>query len=155
MLRASEEWKMARKEQFSELFEPGKIGTMTLRNRIVLPPMGTNYGDEKGFVTERLKAYYEARAKGGAGLIIVEIISVDSPVGNSLVGNLALHDDAYVPGMAELVKVVQRHGARIAAQLFHAGVETHRRTTGRQPVGASVIKTFNGDIPRALTLSGG
>lgn len=139
--------------QFGELFETGKIGTMSVRNRIVMPPMGTNYGNEEGFVTDRLKSYYEARAKGGTGLIIVEIISVDSPVGNSLMGNLSLHDDDHIPGMAELAGTIKRYGSRAAAQLFHAGVETHRSTTKAQPVGPSVVRTFNGDTPRELTIS--
>ena len=138
---------------FKELFAPGKIGMLSLRNRIVMPPMGTNYGDKGGFVTERLKTYYEARAKGGVGLIIVEIISIDSPGGNCLVGNLALHDDAHTPGMAELASTVKRYGARIAAQLYHAGAETHRNITGVQPAGPSVVRPFGGDIPRALNVS--
>jgi 2,4-dienoyl-CoA reductase-like NADH-dependent reductase (Old Yellow Enzyme family)/thioredoxin reductase len=117
-----------------------------------MPPMGTNLGSEKGFVTDRLKAYYEARAKGGVGLVIVEIICVDSPIGNTLVGNLSLHDDDHIPGMAELTGAIQKHGARVAAQLFHAGVETHSSTTGLQPVGPSVVKTFTGDTPRELSL---
>lgn len=130
---------------FQALFHPGVIGTMPVRNRIVMPPMGTNYGDAEGFVTERTKAYYAARARGGAGLIIVEIISVDAPGGNSLVGNLSLHENDHIPAMAELVGLVKDHGAAIAAQLFHAGAETHRTVTGTQPVGRSIVKTFTGD----------
>jgi len=143
---------MQERGPFQALFRSGEIGRLRLRNRIVMPPMGTNYGDEKGRVTDRLKAYYEARAKGGAGLVIVEIISVDSPRGNCLVGNLTLHDDSCIPGMAELTAAVKSHGTPIAAQLFHSGVETHRNVTGVQPVGPSVVKPFGGDIPRALTV---
>ncbi len=138
---------------FQALFHPGVIGTMSVRNRIVMPPMGTNFGDAEGFVTERTKAYYTARARGGAGLIIVEIISVDAPGGKSLVGNLSLHDDAHIPAMAELAGLVKGHGAAIAAQLFHAGAETHRTVTGVQPVGPSVVRTFTGDTPRELTIT--
>jgi 2,4-dienoyl-CoA reductase-like NADH-dependent reductase (Old Yellow Enzyme family) len=52
------------------IFGPGRIGSMTLRNRLVLPAMGTNLGTEEGYVTDRLKNYHRARAKGGVGLSI-------------------------------------------------------------------------------------
>ncbi len=56
----------------SRLWKHFQLGQMELRNRIVLPPMVTEYGSEEGYVTERIKNYYEARARGGAALIIVE-----------------------------------------------------------------------------------
>ncbi|OGP52985.1 MAG: hypothetical protein A3K30_01440 [Deltaproteobacteria bacterium RBG_13_51_10] len=136
---------------FRKLFEPAQIGCLTLPNRLVMPPMATNYENE-GFVTSRQKAYYEARARGGVGLIIVEAISVDSPLGNSRRGKIALDDDVYLPAMSAMTKTIHRHGARVAAQIYHAGAETHREVTGTQPVGPSVVKTFRGDIPRELTL---
>lgn len=58
--------------EFEKLLEPIQIGPMKLRNRIVMPPMVTNYAAADGAVTERFKAYHQARAKGGVGLIIVE-----------------------------------------------------------------------------------
>ncbi len=54
------------------LLEPFRIGNMELKSRIVMAPMETQYGGEDGHVTERNKNYYEARARGGAALIIVE-----------------------------------------------------------------------------------
>jgi 2,4-dienoyl-CoA reductase-like NADH-dependent reductase (Old Yellow Enzyme family)/thioredoxin reductase len=113
--------------------------------------MATNY-ENKGLVTSRQISYYEARAKGGVGLIIVEAISIDSPGGDSRGGKITLTDDTCLPAMSGLTKAIHRHGARVAAQIYHAGAETHREITGTQPVGPSVVKTFRGDIPRELTL---
>ncbi|MFC2022390.1 hypothetical protein ACFLTR_04200, partial [Chloroflexota bacterium] len=66
---------MSKKVRFEKLFSPGRIGTMEVKNRIVMSPMGTNYADAEGYVTERLKEHFEERAVGGAGLIIVEAVS--------------------------------------------------------------------------------
>ena len=57
---------------FTKLFEPGNMGKMRLRNRIIMPPCGTHYSSLDGFVTERQLTYYGERAKGGAGLIVTE-----------------------------------------------------------------------------------
>ncbi|MDD4877109.1 MAG: hypothetical protein PHQ86_08295, partial [Dehalococcoidales bacterium] len=65
------------KPTFRSLSQPGWIGKMSLRNRIVMPAMATEFSTQEGYITERLKDYYEARAKGGAGLIIVEATSVE------------------------------------------------------------------------------
>lgn len=142
---------MAKKE-YNALFTAGRIGKMEIRNRIVMPPMETNFGTENGFVTDRHKSYYETRAEGGVGLIIVEAISVDSPVGNTVHGNLALDDDAHIAGFADLTRKIRRHDVRTAAQIFHAGAEAHRNITGVQPVGPSFVRTFKGDTPKELTL---
>ena len=58
---------------FKHLLSPGMLGKLTLKNRVVMPPMGTAYADDDGFITERLASYYRERAEGGAGLIIVDV----------------------------------------------------------------------------------
>ena len=62
--------------QFKKLFEPGQIGTMTVKNRIVMAPMVSNFADPNGGVTDRVIEHYRAKAKGGTGLIIVEACTV-------------------------------------------------------------------------------
>jgi 2,4-dienoyl-CoA reductase (NADPH2) len=69
---------------FSNLLSPGRIGAMELRNRIVLAAMGSNFADENGHCTERLIAYYEARAKGGAGLLVLETSAACYPNGATM-----------------------------------------------------------------------
>ncbi|GAI40098.1 unnamed protein product, partial [marine sediment metagenome] len=108
---------------FPRLFEPVRLGQLELRNRIVMPPMGTGYGSEDGFVTEQLKDYYAARARGGVGLVIVEVACVDAPVGKAFKRQLRIDDDRFLPGLSELVHTVKQHGAKIAIQLHHAGSE--------------------------------
>jgi 2,4-dienoyl-CoA reductase-like NADH-dependent reductase (Old Yellow Enzyme family)/thioredoxin reductase len=105
---------------YKMIFEPFQIGKMQLKNRIVLPPMHTAYS-EAGIVGRRVIDYYEARARGGTGLIITE---GTAPGERSRLGNqLSLGDDKYLPGWEKLVKAVHAHGAKIAVQLHHTGME--------------------------------
>ncbi len=63
--------------KFEKLLSSGRIGSMELKNRFVVPPMGTNFGTYEGFVTDQMIEYYRARALGGFGLIIIEVTAVD------------------------------------------------------------------------------
>jgi 2,4-dienoyl-CoA reductase-like NADH-dependent reductase (Old Yellow Enzyme family)/thioredoxin reductase len=114
--------------------------------------MVTNYSDD-GFVTERLKEYYAARARGGVGLVITEACCVDAPVGKETKGELRIDHDRYVPGLADLASAVRRNGAKIVLQLHHAGAQTTSSITGVQPVGPSPIAfpTPGSDTPRELS----
>lgn len=138
--------------RFERLFQPGKIGTMEIKNRIVMPPMATGYASEDGSVTERLIAYYEERAKGGPGLIIVEISCIDAPVGRGLARQIGIDRDSFIPGLARLATAIKRHGARAAIQLHHAGRQTSSRLTGFKPVAPSPIPGRDGEVPNELTL---
>ena len=62
--------------QFSHLFEPIRIGKQTVKNRIFMPPLSTNLAD-KGYVTDALIEHYSNRAKGGVGLIVTEVTTVE------------------------------------------------------------------------------
>jgi len=135
-----------------KLFEPIKIGTMKLRNRIVMPPMGTNFASEDGFVTKRLVNYHVERAKGGVGLIIVEGAYVE-PRGKGSVRQLAVDHDNKVSGLKELAASIQANGAKAALQLFHGGRQSHSLIIGTQPVSASeVFCRTTQETPRALTI---
>ncbi|NPV53545.1 MAG: FAD-dependent oxidoreductase [Firmicutes bacterium] len=140
---------------FPKLFEPGQIGSMKLRNRIVMPPMGTNLASETGAVTDRMIAYYKERAKGGAGLIIVEIVCVDSPVGRAIPNQVRLDMNTYIAGHNELVEAVHFYGVKIIPQLHHAGRQTTPDSTdGMQPVAPSPIPCeFLQVQPRELATS--
>ncbi len=142
---------MSPSQQFSRLLEPGKIGQMTLKNRIVMPPMGTNFASEGGYVTQRIKDYYEARAKSGIGMSIVEVSCVDAPEGISISRQLVIDDDKFIPGMKELAETIQRHGVKAVLQLHHAGRLARAEVTGRQPVAPSPIPSLDGEMPRQLT----
>jgi len=137
---------------FEELFKPIYLGKLRIRNRIVMPAMDTNFGAEDGFVTEQLKGYYEARAKGGVGLVIVEFTCIDSPVGKGSPRQLCVDDDKFIPGLRELAKTIQKHGAKACLQLHHAGRIAASQYTGYQAVAPSAVPLPNGNVPRELTI---
>lgn len=134
----------------AKLFEPVSIGSMTLRNRIVMAPMGTMLAAPDGKATPRLLDYYEARAAGGAGMVIVEATLVDLP-GQVIPNQLRICDDSYIPGLRELAKAIRRHGARAALQLHHGGREAKSNLTGALPVAPSPIIGRSGEAPHELT----
>lgn len=126
--------------RLKKLFEPVRIGTMEVRNRIVMPPMATNLATGDGYVTEKIKDYYQKRAEGGTGLIIVEATCVDMRIGKTVVCELGIDNDSFVPGLRELAQAIKSTGARAAIQLHHAGRETKPSTLGGlQPVAPSAI----------------
>jgi len=143
---------LTNRTQFKKLFEPVWIGKTQLKNRIVLPPMGTGYAADHGYVSQRLIDYYEARARGGAGLIIIEFTAPDLQCKGPR--QLTLGDDGYVPGWQDLIAAIHRHGAKIAVQLVHSGWEI--RADKRIQVAPSPIMVparvvgVSGDAPHAL-----
>ena len=103
---------------FKHLFQPLAVKSMQLPNRIVLPAMVTGFGDEDGHVTKRYLRYMEARAKGGTGLLITEAAYI-APSGRILRGEIGIHDDSCIDGLAAVVNAAHQHGSRIAIQLNH------------------------------------
>jgi 2,4-dienoyl-CoA reductase-like NADH-dependent reductase (Old Yellow Enzyme family)/thioredoxin reductase len=137
----------------NKLFEPIQIGTMKLKNRIVMPPMGTNFSTEDGSVTQRLINYHVERAKGGVGLIIVEGAYVEFR-GKGSIRQLGVDHDDKIPGLRELATAIKANGAKVALQLFHGGRQSHSSIIGTQPVSASEVPCrLTGETPRALTIS--
>ena len=108
--------------RFPHLLAPGQIGSMTLRNRIAVTSMGVSLAEEDGSVGERLIAYHEEQARGGAGLIISGVTGVACPVGCVTMQQTAISEDRFIPGLAQLCERVHAHGAKIAAQLHHGGL---------------------------------
>lgn len=88
---------------------PARMGRLELRNRIVFPAMVTNYCSTRGEVTDRLVAYHQERAKGGAGLLITEATYI-SPDGKSFPHQLGIDDDGLLPGLRRLVESVHAAG---------------------------------------------
>lgn len=108
--------------RYRHLLSPGRINRMELRNRIFFTPMGSNLADEDGYCGEKLKAYYEERARGGAALVTMGSVSVGYPEGASNWRQEAISDDKYIPGLKAVADAVHRHGAKLAVQLHHAGL---------------------------------
>ena len=107
--------------RFAHLMAPGRIGTLEIRNRILMCPMGDGLAETDGQVSERQVAYYEARARGGAGMLLVGSASVAYPSGSYGASQTALSRDDFLPGLRRLTARVRHHGARISAQLVHDG----------------------------------
>lgn len=104
-------------QPFPNLFSPIQIGKITVKNRIFMPPLSTNLAD-KGYVTDALIEHYSNRAKGGVGLIITEVTTVE-PVYTYLPGDMSIYDDSYIPGWKKLVDAVHQYDTKILSQLFH------------------------------------
>ncbi len=124
--------------QFPHLFSPITINGMTLKNRAVMPPMGTGYGNYDSTVSDRLVAYLSRRAQGGTGLIIAEVCAVD-PRGKGFPNEIGVWNDEFISGLARIPKELHRYGAKAALQLHHAGRETFEAATGSIPEAPSAI----------------
>jgi 2,4-dienoyl-CoA reductase (NADPH2) len=106
---------------YPHLFAPGRIGALELRNRIVLCPMGDDLPETDGTVSPNQAAYFEARARGGAGMLLVGSVSIAYPRSSFGARQVAASDDSQLPGLMDLTARVHAHGCRIAAQLVHNG----------------------------------
>jgi len=120
----------------THLLQPGRIGRLELRNRVVMAPMGSNFAEADGHCGERIQAYYEARARGGAGLLIMGVGSIAYPAGTAEPYQLAISRDEFIPGLARVAERAHRHGAKIAIQLQHAGKTATRDLAEGRPIWA-------------------
>lgn len=118
------------------VLRPAYLGGLQLRNRLVVPPMVTHLGDERGNVTDALIAYAAARAAGGFGLYILEATYVD-PVGKGFTRGVGIDADDKIPGLRRLTDAVHACGGKISIQLHHAGRETSSVITGTTIVAPS------------------
>jgi 2,4-dienoyl-CoA reductase-like NADH-dependent reductase (Old Yellow Enzyme family)/thioredoxin reductase len=125
---------------YPSLFQSLKIGSLSLKNRLVVPPMGTGFASGDGNVTDRLINYHEARAKGGFALITMEVTAVDEIEGKGSAHQLSIFDDRFIPGFKRLVERVHDAGAKVGVQLYHPGrVTLPAYIGGLQPVGPSSV----------------
>ncbi|HRW12749.1 MAG TPA: NADH oxidase, partial [Syntrophomonas sp.] len=138
----------------TKLDQEGQIGPIKVKNRIVMPAMATGLGSINGEVTPAMIQYYQERAAGGAGLIIVEIACVDSPQGRGSLTQICADHPRYVFGLNQLCEAIQSYGCKAMLQLHHAGRQTSPfATDGMQPVAPSAIACkLMRAMPRELTL---
>lgn len=137
---------------FKALFTPVEINQMTVKNRLAVPPMVTNYGNERGEVTERHIAYLSERARGGFGLITLEAVAVH-PQGIGFPKGIGLWSDHQVEGLSRLVRAIHSYGARVSVQLYHSGRQTFGEVIGTQVVSASPIPCPScKEVPKELTV---
>ncbi len=109
------------RKEFPKLLSQGTIGAMRLRNRIVMPAMDQNNCTEDGLITEKTLQHYEDRAKGGAGLLILETSAVKWPDGATSKHQPSLSSDLAIPGLTQLAERVHKHDAHMIVQACHHG----------------------------------
>lgn len=108
--------------QYPHLFSPLKIGPMTIKNRVIFGPHVTCHWSSDFLATPRAKAYYEERALGGVGMIIVGAASVDETADYYPFTQPGLWKDEVIPGLREITDAVHQHGTKILQQIVHPGV---------------------------------
>lgn len=107
------------------LFTPIKIADKDIKNRIVMPPMVCfGWAESDGQVTEKHIKHYEARAKGGAGIIILEALCVEKD-GRLSPDQLGIWSDEHIDGLKKIVAACHKYGAVVLGQIHHAGIKTH------------------------------
>lgn len=140
------------KTKYPKLFEPLTIKRTTIKNRIAMTPMGTNYGETSGEMSSRHMNYYNLRAKGGTGLIILENANVEYPVGSNGTSQIRIDHDSFMPRYYQLVETLHKSGATVAIQINHAGASASSARTGMETVSSSNIPTkAGGETPRPMT----
>ncbi len=137
--------------KFHAMYEPIKIGNMTVKNRFVVPPMGNNFANTDGTMSEQSAAYYGARAKGGFGLITLEA-TVVHPGAKGGPRKPCLYDDSTIESFKHVIDVCHEAGAKVSIQLQNAGPEGNAKNAGAPIKAASAIPSVYGrDIPEELT----
>ncbi|MFH1605644.1 MAG: hypothetical protein ABIH03_17260, partial [Pseudomonadota bacterium] len=132
------------------LRQPGLIGGLHLKNRVVMGPMGTNYSTTDGLSTQRDCEYYAERARGGVAMIMTEAMIVTESA-RSHHNSLCCYHDRFIPGLARLVEGIKAHDCRVFGQLNHRGALLRRAVLNMEPVGPSDwINPNTGDAVRAL-----
>ena len=140
------------KTKYPNIFEPLTVKRTTIRNRIAMTPMGTNYGEANGEMSNRHMNYYSLRAKGGVGLIILENANVEYPVGSNCTSQIRIDHDSYMPRYYQLVESLHKDGATVAIQINHAGASASSARTGVETVSSSNVPTkAGGESPRPMT----
>lgn len=145
-------------KQFEKLLEPYHIGSVKTRNRIIKTGASALYWHEDELhMNKTMLAYYEAIARGGVGLLIVESPTIDYPSSSRWKHIYRFDDDKYIEGMSELVQVIHKHACPTFMQMVHLGpwqnplFPNKPAISNLPPVGASPVKLDSpGDFHRDL-----
>ena len=138
--------------ELRKVFEPGMIGKLKIKNRLIVSAMSSHLGNDDGTPNEQVTSYLEAKVRGGWGLIFTEDLGVTEDAGSDpVVGSL--WNDSQIPSWKETVRRVHAAGGLMGAQIYHSGRERKLTAYKTWPVAPSAIKepTMN-YVPRALTV---
>lgn len=140
------------KEDYPTTFSPFTLRRMTVRNRIVMCPMGSNLAKASGEISDDHISYYAQRAKGGTGMLILENVCIDYPMASNGTSQLRIDQDCFMPALYRLTDTVHKWGAKMSVQLNHAGAATMQSRIGHQPISASDVPSKpGGEVPRPMT----
>jgi 2,4-dienoyl-CoA reductase (NADPH2) len=155
---------MGGQTRFEKLLEPGYIGSVKIRNRIIKTGAGMlMWHEDDTHMREEVKAFYEGMARGGVGLLVVESPTIDYPMGARWRQRYRIDNDKYIEGLKELVDVIHKHGCPTFMQMNHDGpwqahlpFEPNPLFSG-PPIGASPVSLklendFHNDVPKPLTI---
>lgn len=120
--------------KYEKMFSKGKIGKLELKNRIVMPAMGTSLASSTGEASSEMIKYYEERAKGGCGLIITEITRIDDEYGVGTPNQLSVTEGKHIPQLERLAKTVHKYDTKIFVQLHHPGRQNHSQLLGGKQI---------------------
>lgn len=137
--------------KFNAMFQPINIGPMTVKNRFVVPPMGNNFANTDGSMSEQSAAYYRERAKGGFGLITIEATVVHKGAKGGP-RKPCLYDDSTIESFRKVVDACHAEGAKVSVQLQNAGPEGNAKNAGAPIKAATSIPSDCGrDTPKEVT----
>ncbi|MGO5051202.1 NAD(P)/FAD-dependent oxidoreductase [Lachnospiraceae bacterium LCP25S3_G4] len=140
------------RNNYKHVFSPLKIRGMIIPNRVAMMPMGSDFAGHNGELSDEHIKYYELRARGGTGLIIVENVCVKYPEGSNGTTQLRMDKDCYIPRLLNLTEACHKYGACVGVQINHAGASAMSSRIGMQPVSSSTLPSKpGGEIPRSLS----
>ena len=138
--------------RYASLFETIQIGKTVVKNRIFMPPVSTNLCAKNHYISDALIEHYASRAKGGVGLIITEVTTIE-PVYTYLPGDISICDDSYIEGWKKLSDAIHQYGAKIMPQLFHPAFMAFPLPGTPQLVAPSNVGPYYAkSAPRALSI---
>jgi len=129
-----------------------KTGKLTLKNRLVMPPMATHKAESDGNISQDILNYYDEKSKGGyISLVIIEhsFVSQQGKASNS---QLSIAENRFIEGLKKLAHVIHKNGSKTVMQINHAGSETRKADTGMEIVGPSAVvnPAISGELPKEL-----
>jgi 2,4-dienoyl-CoA reductase (NADPH2) len=155
---------MSKNARYEKILEPGRIGSVETRNRIIKSGAGMLMWHEDDMqMREEVKAFYEGIARGGVGLLIVESPTIDYPFGVRWKERYRIDDDRYIQGLRELVEVIHKHDCPTFMQMNHDGPWQVKlpfapepfyegKPVGASPVSLKAESDFHNEEPRPLTV---
>ncbi|UCF57385.1 MAG: NADH:flavin oxidoreductase [Deltaproteobacteria bacterium] len=139
-----------REIKLRRIFEPIKVGSIVLKNRMVMAPVVVNAANVDGTVSDKMLRYYQKRARG-FGLVIVESTNM-KPGGEITTHQLQIFDDRFVDGLQKLSQAIQSAGTRGIIQINHGGAKCIPTYPGQTFVSASDVPITHGQIPRSMSI---